>query len=110
MNLQPGDVVLVRMRFHQATGAKVRPAVVLLDAGDEDFVAAPVTSQPRGSEFDFAISEWRAAGLNSASSLRTHKPTVLAKTEIMRSLGSLSRADLAALGNLLCQTFCPDGN
>ena len=33
--------------FHQAVGGKVRPAIVLLDAGDDDFVAAPVTSRDR---------------------------------------------------------------
>src|SRR5260370_1011129 len=40
MTLRLGEVVLIRMQFHQATGAKVRPAVVLLDTGDDDFVAA----------------------------------------------------------------------
>ena len=45
------------MQFHEATGAKVRPAVVLLDTGDSDFVAAPVTSQARNSEFDLTIGE-----------------------------------------------------
>jgi len=29
MKLQLGEVVLIRMQFHQAAGAKVRPAVVL---------------------------------------------------------------------------------
>ena len=56
MKLQLGDVVLIRMEFHQAVGGKVRPAVVLLDAGDADFVAAPITSQARNSEFDFPNS------------------------------------------------------
>ena len=49
MTLRFGDVVLIRMDFHQTTGAKVRPAVVLLDTGDEDFVAAPITSRARNS-------------------------------------------------------------
>jgi len=39
MTLQTGDVVLIRMRFHQTQGSKVRPALVLLDTGDDDFVA-----------------------------------------------------------------------
>ena len=32
MKLQLGEVVPIRMRFHEAAGAKARPAVVLLDA------------------------------------------------------------------------------
>lgn len=65
-----GEVVLIRIQFHQATGGKVRPAVVLLDSGDDDFVAAPVTSQARNSEYDLAIQDWRGAGLNVASHIR----------------------------------------
>ena len=50
-----GDVVLLRMEFHQTAGGKARPAIVLLDAGDDDFVAAPVTSRPKLSEYDFPV-------------------------------------------------------
>ena len=107
MTLRLGEVVLIRMQFHEATGAKVRPAVVLLDTGDSDFVAAPVTSQARDSEFDLMIGEWRAAGLNVASSIRIHKRTVLAKSDIVRSLGTLPEADRASLVGLLCRAFCP---
>ena len=55
MRLKAGEVILIRMEFHAAAGGKVRPAVVLLDVGDDDFVAAPITSQPRNSEFDLPI-------------------------------------------------------
>src|ERR1035438_9329312 len=49
MDLVPGDVVLVEVRFHQAPGAKVRPTVVVLDSGDEDFVGAPITTRVRST-------------------------------------------------------------
>ena len=39
MTLRSGDVVLIRMQFHQATGAKVPTAMVLLDTGDDGLVA-----------------------------------------------------------------------
>lgn len=103
--LQPGDVVLIRMQFYQATGSKVRPAVVLLDTRDEDFIAAPVTTQPRRTEYDRAISEWETAGLNVAPTIRLHKLTVLAKADIARLVGHLSSADATALANVLCQAF-----
>jgi hypothetical protein len=38
------------MQFHHTAGAKVRPALVLLDMGDDDFVAAPITSHARHSD------------------------------------------------------------
>lgn len=42
MTLRPGEVVLIRIDYHQASGGKIRPAVVLLESGDDDFVAAHV--------------------------------------------------------------------
>lgn len=83
----------------------MRPAVVLLDSGDEDFVTAPVTSRPRISEFDMAVQQWRQAGLITASTIRAHKLTVLSKDEILRRLGELAESDRTALADLLRQIF-----
>jgi mRNA interferase MazF len=105
MTLQPGEIVLIGMQFHQAAGSKVRPAVVLLDTGDSDFVAAPVTSQARNSEFDLAISEWQPAGLNVASTIRLHKLTALAKVDVVRRIGVLSAPDRARLFEVLSRMF-----
>ncbi len=91
--LRIGEVVLIRMDFHQTSGSKIRPALVLLDTGDADFVAAPITSQSRLSEYDLALTDWRFAGLNVASSVRVHKLAVLAKADIVRSLGNISEVD-----------------
>ena len=52
MILQPGEVVLIQFQFQNRAGRKVRPAVVIVDSDDEDFVAARITSQNRGSPFD----------------------------------------------------------
>ena len=107
MTLQAAEVVLIRVEFHQTPGAKIRPALVLLDTGDEDFVAAPITSQPRLSEYDLDISDWQAAGLNVRSTVRVHKLTVLSKADIVRRLGSCSSADREALLKAVCRAFCP---
>ena len=106
MTLQAGDILLLRMQFHQTQGSKIRPALVLLDTGDEDFVASPVTSQPRSSEYDLALADWKAAGLNVPSWARVHKLTVLPKADVVRKLGSCSRYDRDALLKALCQAFC----
>jgi mRNA interferase MazF len=105
MTLRPGEVVLIRIDFHQVAGGKVRPAVVLLDTGDEDFVAAPITSQHRQTDFDLALGQWREAGLNVPSTIRVHKLTVLAKDEIVRSLGELAAIDRTALAEALQRAF-----
>ena len=108
MTLRPGEVVLIRIDFHQSPGGKLRPAVVLLDSADDDFVAAPVTSRPRVSDFDVPIHHWREAGLNTASTIRVHKLTVLAKDEIVRRLGELGGTDRIALTEILRRAFSLD--
>jgi hypothetical protein len=107
MILQPGEVVLIRMAFHQASGSKVRPALAIFDSGDDDFIAAPVTSQLRKSEYDLAFIDWRAADLNVASSVRLHKLAVLEKFDVVRSLGLISAPDHESLYAILCRMFCP---
>lgn len=105
MTLRPGEVVLIRIDFHQTPGGKLRPAVVLLDSGDNDFVAAPITSHLRVSAFDLPIQQWREAGLNTPSTIRVHKLTVLAKSEIVRRLGDLAGADRDAVNEVLRRAF-----
>src|ERR1035441_2514031 len=108
MTLRPGEIVLIRIGFHETPGGKLRPAAVLLDSGDDDFVAAPVTSRPRVSDFDVPIPQWREAGLNTASTIRVRKLTVLAKVEIVRRLGELAVADRVALAEALRRAFAMD--
>lgn len=39
-----GEIVLLSFPFADATGTRRRPALVLLDTGDEDLVVARITS------------------------------------------------------------------
>ena len=105
MTLRPGEVVLIRMEFHQGQGGKVRPAMVLLDTGDDDCVVAPITSRARDSRFDFAIQDWALAGLNVPSKVRVHKLIVVAKAGIAKRLGMLGEADRSTLVRLLAEAF-----
>lgn len=73
---------------------------------DEDFVAAPITSQSRNAQFDLPPQKWREAGLNVASTVRIQKLTVLAKDEIVRRVGTLSNPDQDALGRVLRSALC----
>lgn len=83
----------------------MRPAIVLLDSEDDDLVGAPVTSRFRVSDFDVPIHDWREAGLNTASMIRVHKLTVLAKGDIERRLGDLTVEDRAALAVVIRRAF-----
>jgi hypothetical protein len=63
-----------RCKFHQSAGAKVRPALVLLDTGDEDFVAAPITSQAR--RFGIRSCDRSLAGCGTQRGVFDSRPQV----------------------------------
>jgi mRNA interferase MazF len=107
MNLLFGEAILIDVQFHQTAGSKIRPAVVVLDSGDDDFVAAPITSRSGIGAFDVELLDWRAAGLNVPSTVRLHKVAVLSKAAIRRKLGKASPRDSTAVRELLCRAFCP---
>lgn len=78
MALRPGDIVLIRTEFHQTAGARVGAPVVPLDTGDEDFVAAPISSRERNSSrrvFIAASSLPRGDARNRTATL--YKPGAL---------------------------------
>ncbi len=84
-----GDVVLVV--FHQTDGKqKQRPALVVLDIGDDDIVLAPITTTERKGKGDYKIKNWQQSGLLLDSWVRLAKIACLSKSDIYKQLGVLS--------------------
>jgi mRNA interferase MazF len=80
--------------FTQPNGQrKQRPALVILDTGDDDIVLAPITSKERKETGDCQIENWKEANLLVPSWVRLSKITCLKKEDIDRKLGSLSSND-----------------
>jgi len=92
-NYSPGEVILVSFPFADATGAKHRPALVLLDTGDDDIVVARVTSQVAQTVLDVELIEWQQAGLLLPSVVRVHKVATLEKRLVERRFGTLTPND-----------------
>ncbi|RKY59086.1 MAG: type II toxin-antitoxin system PemK/MazF family toxin [Candidatus Latescibacterota bacterium] len=90
---RPGDVVLLSFPFVDVAGVKRRPALVLLDTGDEDVIVARVTSQAARGPFDVELVDWRQAGLLLPSVVRVHKVATLEKRLVERRLGMLTSKD-----------------
>src|SRR3989338_4154190 len=87
-----GDIVLVV--FNQTDGKrKQRPALVVLDTGDDDIVLAPITTTERKSKGDYKIKNWQQSGLLLNSWVRLTKITCLSKNDIHRQLGAFSAND-----------------
>ena len=90
---QASEIVLLSFPFADAAGARRRPALVLLDTGDEDIVVARVTSQPLRTSFDVELVGWQQAGLRLPSVIRLDKLATLEKRLVERRLGRLVAND-----------------
>ena len=100
-----GEILLLRFPFAEARGAKQRPALVLLDAGDSDIVVARITTQIYSTQYDVAIIDWSNAGLLAASTVRLHKLATLEKSLVKRQLGRLTKTDSTRISAQLSQLF-----
>jgi mRNA interferase MazF len=100
-----GDIVLIAFPYSNNEGNKKRPALVLLDTGDNDLLLARITSQYVSTNFDMQISEWQEAGLLVPSYIRLHKLATLETILIDRRLGHLSSSDLAQVEAKLNEIF-----
>ena len=92
-----GDIVLLVFPFTRLQRQSKRPALVLLDTGDADIVAARITSQSARTRFDLEITGWQEAGLLLPSIARLDKLATLEKRSVERRLGALLPEDLRNL-------------
>ena len=100
-----GDILLVSFPFTTGASGKNRPALVVLDSGDNDVLVARVTTQRHGTASDISIVHWRAAGLLAPSQVRLEKLVTLEKSLVRRTLGGLQPADKQAVGIALQKLF-----
>jgi mRNA interferase MazF len=100
-----GEVVLATLGFTSGTGTKRRPALVLLDIGDDDIVVVPITSHSGQTNFDVVLGDWQRAGLMLASVVRTHKPATIEKRLVERKLGALTPRDWAQVRTAVQQLW-----
>lgn len=90
---KPGEILLLKVPFTDESDVKRRPALVIIDVGDQDVVVARITTQSPRSTFDVEITNWQAAGLKAISVVRLDKLSTLEKNLIDRKLGKLSVED-----------------
>lgn len=105
MNFKAGDLVLVTYPYVAGTQSKIRPALILLDTGDADVVAARVTTQPGRTLHDVPLNGWRQAGLHAPCTIRLHKLATVEKTSIIRLVGQIDSGERPKVAAVLRQTF-----
>ena len=76
---------------------KIRPAIVI-GRNDADLFLVPIFSQL--SNTDFALKEWRAAGLNVPCGVKAQIATVEERL-VVKKVGKLDAADLLVLNSQL---------
>ena len=92
-----GDIVVAKIPFTDFSGIKIRPAIILKDTNDDDFIIARITSKLYFTENDFLIENWEAANLHKPSTIRLHKIASLSETLIIQRIGNLTQHDLQQL-------------
>jgi len=90
--LMPGDVVTALFIHSDASGRKVRPALVV---SSEDFnqetrhvILAAISTKPVKDRFDVMLEKWKEAGLRFPSKVRVGK-LVTVDARLVRKIGSL---------------------
>lgn len=91
------DVVLLPIPFKDLTSRKVRPALVVGRNGADLFLV-PISSQLHNR--DFALKEWRAAGLNVSCGVKSQIATV-EDWLVVTTVGALAAADRQVLDERL---------
>lgn len=89
-----GDVVLTTFPFTSGSGTKQRPALVLVDTGDDDCILALITSKTRSGTYDVNLSDWKKSNLLFPSVVRVHKLYTIGKSTILGTLGRATTNDL----------------
>ena len=94
-----GSVIIVRFPFSDLTGEKVRPAVVLADAGRGDWVLCQNTSNAYSDPRDVPLShaDFRSGSLRVLSLARPAKLFTGNRSVIVGDIGRLIEATASRL-------------
>lgn len=87
-----GQVVLIPFPFSDLSRAKMRPAIVLADAGREDWILCQVTSNPYGDEKALEITDqdFSSGSLRLTSYARPGKLFTASQSLIAGKIGILN--------------------
>jgi mRNA interferase MazF len=93
-----GDVVLVRYPFSDRSDAKVRPAIaVSAPYQSQDIFVVPLTSKTDHLHAgEFAMKDWKGAGLNVMSAVKRGLFTIH-QNLIIKTVGRISAEDASEL-------------
>lgn len=97
--LAAGSVVLVPFPFSNLSEAKLRPAIVLADAGRNDWILCQVTSNPFADSCALKLGDvdFRLGGLRRISYVRPGKLFTACGDLVVSQIGELEPVALAKI-------------
>jgi mRNA interferase MazF len=107
MAYDAGDVVLVPFPYRDRLAEQARPGVVLSSQAYNqhgDLILAAITSQPPRFDTDYALVDWKSAGLQFASTARMLLATV-SVARVLFQIGHLSERDWVEVKTRLFGVF-----
>ncbi|MGK5092551.1 type II toxin-antitoxin system PemK/MazF family toxin [Deltaproteobacteria bacterium TL4] len=92
VSLAVGDVVLVRFPFSDLSQTKLRPAIVLAEAGKDDWILCQVTSNPYGDKksIELTAPSFASGSLQVISYARPDKLFTANHSLIVSKVGHLT--------------------
>jgi len=101
--LAAGQVVIVRFPFSDLTASKLRPAVVLADAGRDDWILCQITSKPYGDTraIKLEIGDMAHGSLRQTSFARPGKLFTAHASLVGGQVGELKPGKFAAIREAL---------
>lgn len=98
MRYEPGDVLLVPFPFSDLSGAKQRPALVLVRHPYRgELVCMMLTSVASGDPWEVQLAFWREAGLLKPTVARVPRLFTIAEGLVYKRLGKLAPEDFACV-------------
>jgi mRNA interferase MazF len=92
MTIQAGEFWLADIPFTDHSASKKRPVLVLWLDGMDAVVVVVTSAAPR-SPTDVPLTDWRAAGLRVASTVRLSRLDCLEQSLLFHRLGAISPTD-----------------
>ena len=102
--LEPGLIVTIRFPFSDLTRTKLRPAMVLADAGKDDFVLCQITSKPYSDSRAIMLkgADFAKGQLPLTSYIRPGKIFTAHQSLIEKSLGKVCNRKHVEVVDAVC--------
>ena len=95
------EIYWADVRFEDTSETKIRPIVIVNETMAFVVGFGVYSASPRPMTTDFVIQDWKQAGLDHQSTIRTDRLVRIDKSDVHEKIGELSRKDsmLLALYN-----------